>query len=269
MENTMNDKRLLYILGLAMLGLFLSSACLWPTAATSSDLAGAVTQTWEALSAFGQQATEAPPQPVDESATEEEAAPTMGSTPGPPMMSVSVDTNCRSGPGLLYDYLGALMTYEQAEVLAIGSEPGFWVIENPDNPGTECWVGEQYASIQGDTTGLPIRTPPPTATPEVPDTTPGSISGFVYFDGNNNGHYGDPQDAPIPGIVVALQRGDCLTGTTIQTSTSLVDGSYTFINLPADLYCIRIFNPIYLPHHYEVNLDPGQHVVGINFRTTP
>jgi hypothetical protein len=184
-------------------------------------------------------------------------------------MTVSVDTNCRSGPGLTYEYLGALMTYEEAVVLARGSEPGFWVIENPDNPGTECWVGEQYASIQGDTSGLPVRTPPPTATPEEPDTTPGSISGFVYFDGNNNGHYGDPQDAPIPGIVVFLQRGDCLTGTTILTSTTLVDGSYSFINLSPDTYCVKSSSPIYLPNDYEINLEPGQNVVGINFRSTP
>jgi hypothetical protein len=265
----MNQNRtsLILILGLAIL--VVSGACLWPSAAAAPESANAITQTWEALSAFSQQETEEPSVVDDGSESDEQTDPTPESTPGPPMISVSVDTNCRSGPGLLYEYLGALLTYEVAEVLARSSLPGFWVIENPDNPGTECWVGEQYASIQGDTSGLPERTPPPTPTPEDPDTTPGTISGIVYFDGNNNGHYGDPQDSPITGVVVVLQRGDCLTGTTIVTSTTLVDGSYTFINLPPDTYCIRPTSPIYLPNNYEINLAPAQNVVGINFRTTP
>jgi hypothetical protein len=265
-EFIMIHKRTFYTFSLTMLGLILSTACLWPAGSATPELAGAVTQTWEALSAFSQQDADESPEPVDESQGDEEPAPTITSTPGPPIIRVSVDTNCRSGPGLIYEYLGALMTYDEAVVLARSSLPGFWVIENPDNLGTECWVGEQYASIQGDTSGLPVRTPPPTSTPEEPDTTPGSIAGFVYFDGNNNGHFGDPQDFPIPNAIISLLAGDCPGGQFIDSGHTDSSGGYIIPNLPPGLYCVASYNPTFLPAYYDIDLEPGQHVVGVNFR---
>jgi hypothetical protein len=268
-EVIMNKKRTFLILSLAMVGLILSTACLWPAGSATPELAGAVTQTWEALSAFSQQDADESPEPVDESQGDEETAPTATTTPGPPIIRVSVDTNCRSGPGLIYEYLGALMTYEEAEVLASSSLPGFWVIENPDSPGTECWVGEQYASIEGDTSGLPERTPPPTATPEESAPSLGSIAGFVYHDGNNNGHFGDPQDSPWINALMILMEGDCPGGPIITTTSTDNNGGYIFPDIPAGLYCVDTNNSIFIPADYEIDLDEGQHVVGINFRTTP
>src|SRR5690349_19186621 len=37
-------------------------------------------------------------------------------TPLVPIISVSVDTNCRSGPGKVYDYKGALLVGETAQI---------------------------------------------------------------------------------------------------------------------------------------------------------
>ncbi len=91
--------------------------------------------------------------------------PTATPTLPPPMVSVSLDTNCRSGPGKIYDMTGSLLVGQTAEV--IGREAGsqYWVIRDPKNPANICWVWGYYATITGDTARLPVFTPPPTPTP--------------------------------------------------------------------------------------------------------
>jgi hypothetical protein len=81
------------------------------------------------------------------------------------MISVTVDTNCRVGPGKIYDYLGGFYVGETAEVY--GKNPGgdYYYIRLPENPSIFCWVTDQYATIVGNTTLLPVFTPPPTPTP--------------------------------------------------------------------------------------------------------
>jgi len=82
-----------------------------------------------------------------------------------PMISVSENTNCRSGPGKDYDYLGALLVNEQAEVVGQSMDGQYWIIKNPDQAG-ECWLWGYYASVQGPIEGLAKYTPPPSPTPE-------------------------------------------------------------------------------------------------------
>lgn len=89
---------------------------------------------------------------------------TMTPTPEQALVSVSIDTNCRSGPGTIYDYVGALLVDEQAEVVGRSEDGGYWIIKNPDRDG-ECWLWDQYATVQGDTAMLPSYTQPPTPTP--------------------------------------------------------------------------------------------------------
>jgi hypothetical protein len=77
-----------------------------------------------------------------------------------PMVSVSVNTNCRIGPGLQYEYIGALLVGEQAEVVGVSWNGQFWVIKNPSQEG-ECWLWGGYARVIGDTSKLPRIFPPP------------------------------------------------------------------------------------------------------------
>ncbi|MEW6093515.1 MAG: SH3 domain-containing protein [Chloroflexota bacterium] len=90
--------------------------------------------------------------------------PTLTYTPQVPMVSVSVDTNCRTGPGQPYDIVGVLHVGETAEVVGQAPYGGSWIIKNPDGAGT-CWLWDQYATVIGDTQGLPIYDIPPTPTP--------------------------------------------------------------------------------------------------------
>jgi hypothetical protein len=82
-----------------------------------------------------------------------------------PLISVSVPTNCRAGPGLPYHVEGYLLVGEAAQIVARDPTGNYWQIPNPDDIGDYCWVWNGYATISGYTGGLPMYTPPPTPTP--------------------------------------------------------------------------------------------------------
>lgn len=84
-------------------------------------------------------------------------------TPSAPQLSVSVDTNCRTGPGRIYDYVGALVVGERAEPLGRDAGSGYWYVRL--SSGTMCWLWGEYATVSGDVSQLPVFTPPPTPTP--------------------------------------------------------------------------------------------------------
>jgi hypothetical protein len=91
---------------------------------------------------------------------------TLTPTPAIPQVHVDVNTNCRSGPGVIFDVLGYLLVDQNAEVVGQYAQDDYWVIKNPDRAG-ECWLWGYYATLEGPVGELPYFTPPPTPTPEV------------------------------------------------------------------------------------------------------
>lgn len=91
--------------------------------------------------------------------------PNFTATPSIPLISVTVDTNCRVGPGMVYDLLGGLFVGQTAEVHGKNSSNNYFYIRLPENSKIFCWVTGQYATVVGDTALLPVFTPPPTPTP--------------------------------------------------------------------------------------------------------
>ncbi len=83
-----------------------------------------------------------------------------------PSVQVSVDTNCRSGPGKSYAWLGALMVGEEAIITGKDPSGAYWYITNPDQEEAFCWIWGAYAITSGNTSPLPVFTPGPTSTPE-------------------------------------------------------------------------------------------------------
>jgi hypothetical protein len=166
-----------------------------------------------------------------------------------PMISVSVDTNCRFGPGKVYDYKGGLMVGETAEILAKDPTGLYFYIRNPDDTGF-CWVWGNYGTISGDTGRLPVFTPEPTPTP-VPDFSFAyhnldqcAVSRYVEFYLNNTGKvtwesfrlivrnithalvntYSDNQFA------IGAGCGATLEGTQLTPGQTLIVGSMPFMN---------------------------------------
>ena len=85
-------------------------------------------------------------------------------TPIAPMISVSVPTNCRVGPGKVYRQVGALLVGQTVQVYARTADSSYWYIRNPDSPTDFCWVWGEYATVTGLVSPLPVFTPPPTPT---------------------------------------------------------------------------------------------------------
>ena len=90
--------------------------------------------------------------------------PVFSATPVVPQIRVSVPTNCRVGPGRVYDRVGALLLGEVAEVVGRNPESNYWLIRNPRSDGF-CWLWGEYATLTGNLSVLPVYTPPPTPTP--------------------------------------------------------------------------------------------------------
>ena len=104
-------------------------------------------------------------------------------TPSPlvSLISVSVPTNCRNGPGKVYDMEGALLVGEFAEVFGRDPTNSYWYIRNPDSGPDFCWVWGKYATLTGPVLLLPIFTPPPTPTATLtplPTLTPTPFPAF-------------------------------------------------------------------------------------------
>lgn len=143
------------------------------TVSQEEQVATAVAET---LAAQGAQTAAAPatlpPEPTAET-PEPEVTPTVTltattaftATAAVPMISVTTNTNCRTGPGAIYDYRGALLVGESAEIVARSSIGNYWYIVNPDRPGEFCWLWGEYAVTTGNTGVLPAFTPPPSPTP--------------------------------------------------------------------------------------------------------
>lgn len=142
-------------------------------AATDEAQAAELESTKDAQAAFTP--TETPAPTSTDTPTLE---PTSTSTPVPENLEpitveVSLDTNCRSGPGKVYPYLGGLYVGEESTVHGIDPSGAWLYIANPDINDEYCWIWGYYAETSRDTDPLPIYTPAPT-----PNTAPEFIAEF-------------------------------------------------------------------------------------------
>jgi hypothetical protein len=115
------------------------------------------------------------------------STPTITLTPtlGIATLTVSADTNCRSGPGKEYDNLGALLKDETAEIVGKNTVTNYWIIKNPDRDGT-CWLWGRYATVVGDTATVKEVAIPPTPTPSLPGAVKGLTANKIcFFNGVN------------------------------------------------------------------------------------
>jgi hypothetical protein len=80
-----------------------------------------------------------------------------------PRITVSVNTNCRKGPGKIYDRVGSVLAGQSIDVIGRSVDGKYWIIRNPDRPGV-CWISDQYVVMSGLAGILPIFTSPPRPT---------------------------------------------------------------------------------------------------------
>ena len=153
-------------------------------------------------------------------------APTV--TPLVPQISVSVPTNCRTGPGKDYEMVGALLVGETVQVYARDPTGTYWYIRNPDDPSGYCWVWGGYATITGLAAIVPVYTPPPTPTPTFTPTP------APAFDASYDGlvscvtSWWTEIDLDNTGLITFKSVAIILKDTV--TSTSVSDTSDEFVN---------------------------------------
>ncbi len=115
-------------------------------------------------------------------------------------VSVSINTNCRTGPGNAYPIIGALAVGQTAEVVGRSASSDNWIIKLPGSPSVTCWLWGQYATVVGNTAGLPIYTPPPTPTSTQQTTITitiynncGVIIFYAYISGSDDPSWGSDE----------------------------------------------------------------------------
>jgi hypothetical protein len=168
-------------------------------------------------------------------------------TPNFPRVTVSVDTNCRTGPGNPYDQVGALMVGQSAEVVGRSQYNDSWIIRLPNKPTVTCWLWGQYGTVTGDTSQLPIYQPPPTPTPSanftvafLDNTNCGSQYAFQFNIKNTGGTTWES---------IRIVVNDLTAGT---TTTHTLDSFRSYESCPME--------------SNQQSLDPGEsaHVANIN-----
>jgi uncharacterized protein YgiM (DUF1202 family) len=162
-------RKLFAVVGVLTLGVL---ACTLPTGApTQVDPNAALTEAVATLQAETQ--TAATPT----------SAPTSAATSGPPTVTVSSVTNCRTGPSTAYDLVMTFDVGMTGTVVAKYSPANYWIINYPGGGSATCWLWGQYATVIGDTSKLQEAVPPPmppTLTPSpttaVPPFPPKNVS---------------------------------------------------------------------------------------------
>ncbi len=110
--------------------------------------------------------------------------PSATSTPEPPKAEVLRVTNCRVGPGGLYDLVVKYEVGQMLNVVAKDLGGGYWFVQNPEKLEEQCYLLAQNIKITGDTELLPKLTPLPS-----PTAAPYFEATFRKFDICENRNY--------------------------------------------------------------------------------
>jgi len=205
------------------------SACNLPINAGHS---GAISQTEIALNValtqFAVSQTAAVPPTAEPTATVAipTAAPEVLSPPNTPepaftptrggvWLTVQENTNCRSGPGSLFDFMGLINAGQQVEAVARSTVGEYYYIKNPTSYSDYCWLWSRYTTIAGDTGTLPVFTPQPSPTPKVTSTfTKAPADFFVRYE--NTQHCSEPPKPVVYGLQLYVENTGSTTWESIK-----------------------------------------------------
>jgi hypothetical protein len=164
----MLHKRLTLIFSLLMI--IALSACNLPSSQEEATSTPDLALTFTALAAPGNENT--PATPENTATPEFTSTPEFTPTPSVPTVTVSVNTNCRTGPGVVYPLVGGFNVGQSAEIIGKSTGTNYWIIKLPSN-GAVCWLWGEYATVSGNVANLQEYAIPPTPTPTItPTPTP-------------------------------------------------------------------------------------------------
>jgi hypothetical protein len=154
----------------------------------------AATATLESLATEVQATLVGVPTPIDQPTPPDQPTPADTPTPvasptpvptatiEPARAHVNENTNCRSGPGVVYDHVYTALAGSDLVIVGRSTVADYVIVQIPGELGT-CWLWTRYVVVSGDLSSLPISTPPPTPTPGVQfDLSYGYIDSCVGWD---------------------------------------------------------------------------------------
>jgi hypothetical protein len=248
------SKRIILFLVLSCLALVVTSGCEIPSGTTPPPspmvVHTMVAQTLIAQFTLSAQPPTNTPEPVSPSETAvptETAHPTETPTPTPtntdtpipppptpsvPMITATINTNCRFGPSKYYQVIGYLIVGQWVQVFGRSADGYWWYIQNPSNYNNRCWVWTQTTVVSGNISNLPVIAPP---LPPPPTPTPIQPPGFAaVFD---NVHNCDNEPFAIfkitnTGASTLESMNLTLDDLTASTTLSIVNSDIPFLNAP-------------------------------------
>jgi len=182
---------------LSLSAILVSACALSGLLLPGSKPAEEATQTMQAVATEAQATLDAASQPTPaEASTATSAPPAASSTPAPsdtpavtdtpantptptiPIAHVNQNTNCRTGPGTMYDLRYTAGAGSNLTIVGRTTLNDYLIVNDPNHPGQTCWLWLRYADVSGDTSTLPLSTPPPTPTPSI-----GFSASYSYMEG--------------------------------------------------------------------------------------
>ncbi len=106
------------------------------------------------------------------------ASPAAGSL-GPAVLTITDDTNCRSGPSPSYQLIATFKTGATLQILTRDTQDNYWQILIPGTQNN-CWISGQYATASGNYKSLPEITPTSGTAGNNSPARPGSLF-YNYF----------------------------------------------------------------------------------------
>jgi hypothetical protein len=118
----------------------------------------------------------------------------MVATSGEAPPTINRDLLCWKGPGLLYDVVSSIKAGIEVEILGIGVNGGWFIIDSPRFPGANCWVEEEKIDLDAEFDLFGLKR---FAIPPLPTATP--VLGCLYQGPNDNQPVCYPIDqCPVP-----------------------------------------------------------------------
>lgn len=180
------NKAPLHLLGLLIITALILSACNMPVSEAFSETPTPdITSTLDLSATQTIQAKLIPTNsPTVTSTGTATLEPSATSTLEPARAEVVRESNCRVGPGGLYDLVVKYEVGQQLNVVAKDLGGGYWFVQNPEKMEEQCYLLAQNIKITGDTELLPKFTPLPS-----PTAAPYFEATFRKFDICENRNY--------------------------------------------------------------------------------
>ncbi len=97
------------------------------------------------------------PQPTNTPLPTDTPLPTLTFTPSVPTVTTrDQPVNCRFGPGQAWVVISALNLGQSSQIVGKNNEANWWYIQDPLNPGRNCWVAGSVTNASGNLANVPI-----------------------------------------------------------------------------------------------------------------